>query len=400
MKKTVIILLLVIMASSIGCTNNSVKSKNINTYDEIRDYPYSFCDLSTGNFTVQKGNNGYYFSINNFLYFADEDNMIAIPLCNKNNCLHDKETDYSKLSQCNAYLLDNLINTDFYFLNNKLYILKDESYYEGNKLVVINSIYEAQSNGTELKKIFSVNKQILRWIIHRGIIYYATDSDGKVEGFDLSDKNTKVYFDLDAVELYMPQLSNFFAYANNIYYCVSGFKNEKQFNDMLNGENISPFEYIYVYTASGESNYILNSDISEDGIVYQGFKDNCMVYTDADYDKKIKYLYFLDQNGKRTKLDFKFENIYDLYYSDDVFTYIKTGKTIDDLEKNIFKIYDKNEKLLAAVDFPDGFANEFFIGDDRYIFYLEDKETGVKLHYIDKDNLLKGKAEINTIYSS
>ena len=95
-----------------------------------------------------------------------------------------------------------------------------------------------------------------------------------------------------------------------------------------------------------------------------------------------------------------FENIYDLYYSDDVFTYIKTGKTIDDLEKNIFKIYDKNEKLLAAVDFPDGFANEFFIGDDRYIFYLEDKETGVKLHYIDKDNLLKGKAEINTIYSS
>ena len=76
MKKTVIILLLVIMASSIGCTNNSIKSKNINTYDEIRDYPYSFCDLSTGNFTVQKGNNGYYFSINNFLYLISFVHMI------------------------------------------------------------------------------------------------------------------------------------------------------------------------------------------------------------------------------------------------------------------------------------------------------------------------------------
>lgn len=397
MKKLLIILLLAIMASSIGCTNNNLEN-NIN--DENQDYPYSFSGLSTGAFTVQKGNNGYYFAINNFLYFADESNMTAIPLCNKNDCLHDKETDESKLTECNAYLFDNLINTDFYFINNKLYMLKDESYFEGDKLIVVNSIYEAKPDGTKLKKILSMNKQIIRWIIHRGIIYYTTDFDAKVEGFNLSDKSTKVYFDLDAIELYMPQLSNFFAYENKMYYCVSGYKNEKEFNDMLNGENISPFEYIYIYSNTGEFNYLLTSDISRDGIVYQGFKDNYLIYTDADYDKKIKYLYSLDQNGKKTKLNFNFENIYDLYYADDDFTYIKTGKTIDDMEKNIFNIYDEDGSLITTVDFPDGFSNEFFIGDNKNLFYLEDKEMGIKLYYIDKEELKKGNANLKMLYSS
>ena len=399
MKKIVMILLLAIMASSVGCANN-IEYKKSNTYEEGQDYPYSFSGSSTGIIKVQKGNNGYYFSINNFLYFADNSNMVAVPLCNKSNCLHDKETNQAKISECNAYLFNNLINTDFFYIDNKLYILKDESYYEQEQFIAVNSVYEAKSDGTSYKKLFSINKQIQRWIMHRGVIYYTTDVDGKVEGFNLSNKSTKTYFDLDEIEMYMPQMSNFFAYANNIYFCISGYKNEKEFNAMLNGENISPLEYIYVYTTDGESNYLLTSSIDRDGIVYQGFQNDCMIYTDADYDKKIKYLYSVNQNGEGSKLDVKIENIYDLYYMDNYFTYVKSGETIEDLEKNIFNVYDENRIFLTSLDLPDGFANEFFVGDDKYLFYLEDKADSINLYFIDKDELKKGNVVMSIIYNS
>lgn len=398
MKKVVMILLLAIMASSIGCSNNNIEIENINTYVENSDYQYSFCDLTTGEFTVQKGADGYYFSMNNFLYYADESNMTAVPVCNKNDCLHDKEPDELKKADCNAFLLDTLLNSNFYFANNKIYTLKDESYYQNKKLIIVNSIYEAQPDGTQRKRILKINKQILRWIIHRGVIYYVTDADNNIESFNLADNSNKVYLDLDSIGLYEPQLNNLFAYANNIYLCVSGYQNKEEFNQMINGDDIAPYENIYVYNTDGEQNYALKSDFSRNGLIYQGFIDDCMLYTDGDYDKKIKNLYSLDQNGKKTKIDYKFDNIYDFYYADNTFTYIKKGETIDDLEKNIFNVYDKNGNLITTIDFPDGFANEFFIGDDKYIFYLEDRETGIKLHYIDKENLKEGKVEINTIF--
>lgn len=393
-----ILLLLALLAGSFGC-NNGTKYITSNTFVENQDYQYSFSGSSTGNITVQKGNNGYYFSLNNFLYFVDEKTLNATPLCNKVNCLHDKETDQSKLAECNAYLSDNLLNTDYYFINKKLYKLIDESYFEGNKLIVINSIYEAQSDGTQSKKIFSINKQIKRWIMHRGMIYYTTDANSNVESYSLESQNTKVCFNLDNLGLYNPELSNMIAYENNMYYCVSGYKDEKEFNDMLDGADISPFEYIFIYTPDGEEEYTLSSKLSRNGIVFQGFLDDNMLYTDADYDEKVKNLYLFDKNGKSIKLNYKFKNIYDLYYEDDSFVYIRSAKTIDDIERNEYDVYDKKGNYITSIDFPDGFSNEFFMGDNKYLFYLENSEQGTNLFCIDKGNLKNGYAELKIIYS-
>lgn len=398
MKKISILLLLALLASSVGC-NKVTEYTTENSYVENQDYQYSFSDLSTGNITVQKGNNGYYFSMNNFLYFFDEGTLKVAPLCNKANCLHDKETDQSRMAECNAYLFDNLLNTDFCFIGNKLYKLIDESYFEGNKLVVINSIYEEQPDGTHSKKIFSINRQIKRWIMHRGMIYYTTDTNNNVECYSLADKNTKVCFNLDTIELYNPELSNMIAYGNNMYYCVSGYKDEKEFNDMQNGADISPLECIFICTLDGEEKYTLYSNLSRNGIVFQGFSDGNMLYTDADYDKRIKNLYLLNQNGISTKLNYTFKNIFDFYYADDTFIYIRSGNTIDDIKRNEYDVYDKSENLITSIDFPDGFSNKFFIGDNKYLFYLQDSEEGVNLFCIDKENLKNGHAELKSIYS-
>lgn len=86
--------------------------------------------------------------------------------------------------------------------------------------------------------------------------------------------------------------------------------------------------------------------------------------------KKLKNLYLFDKNGKSIKLNYKFKNIYDLYYEDDSFIYIRSAKTIDDIERNEYDVYDKKGNYITSIDFPDGFSNEFFMGDNKYLFYL------------------------------
>ncbi len=37
-----------------------------------------------------------------YLYYVDKETMEYTPLCNKPNCLHQKETDPMKVTNCNA----------------------------------------------------------------------------------------------------------------------------------------------------------------------------------------------------------------------------------------------------------------------------------------------------------
>lgn len=399
MKKIAILLLLVILASSVGCTKDS-KPAATNTGTGNKDYQYSFCNIPTGDIPVQKGDGGYYFNWNSYLYFIDENTLKIAPLCNKANCLHDKERDdYSDVDECNAYLLDSLGNTDYFYIDDKLYTLKDESYFEGKKLIVINSIYESNPDRTESKKIFTIRDEIVYWIMHRGMIYYITDPESDVKKYSLSDKKTEVCFDLADTKLYNAEINRFYAYNDNLYYFVSGYKDEQEFKSMISGSDNSPFEYIYVCAPDGKQKYRVESELSRDGIVFQGFSDGKILYTDADYDKGIKYLYSMDQNGKSTKLDFKFKNIFDSYCEDDEFSYVRIGKTIDDIEKNIYEVYDKKGKFITSIDFPDGYPNLFMLGDNKYLFYLEDTEKAVNLYCLDKEKLKNGDVDLHKIYS-
>lgn len=44
-------------------------------------------------------------------------------LCNKPNCLHDKETDTNKVSECNAYSLFSVKTTEINYMNGAIYYI-------------------------------------------------------------------------------------------------------------------------------------------------------------------------------------------------------------------------------------------------------------------------------------
>ncbi|MCH5300494.1 MAG: hypothetical protein J1E56_04170 [Ruminococcus sp.] len=405
MKKILLILLTAFLAVSCGCSQKEVTEIDYSdTYVENQDFQYNFCDKDTSRFIIQKCDDGYYFKFDSFLYFVDEKNMSVNPLCNKSDCLHDKETTVIKQTECTAYLSESILNSDFFYYNDHIYSFNDESYVEeeSNEWIILNSIYKTDADGTNKEKVFTIDKEIKTWFIHRNIIYYTCAENNLVIGYDLSSNKAETVLDLDSFGLFNTTLDNMLAYGNNLYFGISGFESEEEFNKMVAGEDISPYEFYYVLNIIDNTSYEISSSLSGSIIVFEGFENDCFLYSEADYDNKNspKTLYSVKNKAVKTQLDFKYENLFERYYSDNRFIYVKKAETIDDLENNIFEVYDKNNKQVAKIDFPDGFANNFYLGDNNYLFYFEGTNKGERLYYLSKENLAKGDTNLNLLFES
>lgn len=140
------------------------------TYIEGQDYQY----MQTGGFvnaaTIQKGENGvYYAAAGNYIYYMDETSGTLLPLCNKADCLHDKETDSEKISSCNAY-------------NRNPQLILCLNYYDGNLYYLENcfaglypcALYRISADGSQKELVYQWEEGVFidKWMIHRGVLYY------------------------------------------------------------------------------------------------------------------------------------------------------------------------------------------------------------------------------------
>ena len=77
-----------------GCANKAMPD----TYVENYDYQYRQWSDSIAFPKVQQGSdNIVYIYKNGFIYYMEEGNDVLVPLCNKVDCLHDRETDQQKI---------------------------------------------------------------------------------------------------------------------------------------------------------------------------------------------------------------------------------------------------------------------------------------------------------------
>ena len=75
------------------------------TYVEGSDYQYMQLESRRFFMMQSQGSKAFYLLHGNYIYFIDEGSDMILPLCNKADCLHDKETDPEKYSYCNACIL-------------------------------------------------------------------------------------------------------------------------------------------------------------------------------------------------------------------------------------------------------------------------------------------------------
>ena len=172
----------VLLAIGTGCSQEAnaqeqEKPRDFGTeYNFRTDFQYSYECTANYDVPVQSDGTGQYISRSGFVYYYNPEKKIMTPLCNKPNCLHDQETDWLRLQDCNACALANLRNAI--------------QYYDGAVYSIVDYAGAFSSAGAKASLCRITcdggKKDILcpldygsgewPWVIHRGYLYYCSKS--------------------------------------------------------------------------------------------------------------------------------------------------------------------------------------------------------------------------------
>ena len=161
-------LILVLTACSSKETAEQTEERNPET-----DFQTEYCALVQNAHPMVEVEDGYYMLVGSFLYYVDKETMEYTPVCNKPNCLHQKEMDSMKVGKCNAFVQnDTYICLNYY--KGYLYVASIEVVWNdehAEQKCVMNRI---PLDGGERKVVHQFENPVEMAIVHRGYIYYSS----------------------------------------------------------------------------------------------------------------------------------------------------------------------------------------------------------------------------------
>lgn len=211
-----------------------------NNYVKGSDFQYMQMDSAGSNTDIQQGEDGYYLRHGDYIYYLDELSGEILPLCNRVDCLHDKETEQSRKEDCNAYVEIKSGNSKgIGYCNGYVYCLDGTIWFDHGET---QTLYRISADGSKKEKIYqwADDRRIPCWIIHRDVFYYVeqkfTEKDGE-EGTELIEIDTMYAMDLtkavprpEAVytvsseEVIQPVIAHVKCFGNYLYFLLNGDK--------------------------------------------------------------------------------------------------------------------------------------------------------------------------------
>lgn len=152
----------------------SVELKKNSSFDLEKDWNWSYQTAHTVS-AFARGPKGYYVRLGDFVYYCDFETQTLIALCNRPDCLHNKETDSKKRSECTAYVAYGSVNDGLQYYDGKLYANASSVYFDKD----INADYREKEYLLELAPDGSSREQVdyhienaYSFAFHRGSLYY------------------------------------------------------------------------------------------------------------------------------------------------------------------------------------------------------------------------------------
>ncbi len=394
MKKSILLTVLGVVGFILSACNNT----NISSEKQV-DTEYYDCEVG---FTGILGNkiydspDGYYFLMNNYLMFADENLDQPVFVCNKAECLHNKETSENKVN-CDAFFGG--ANSVRYY-NDKVYVL---AYSLPNPDKYQTSVYELDIDGSNRKVICSSKNYMNTMIIHQGKAYlyeekYSDDSANMNESsiasivkFDLENPNdTEIIF--ETTEYPEAGINFMKCYQENLYFKVFGDSFDSFICKIdLNSGNMQKYEYDF-FKMGKEALFCGNN-------IFNNTEDMTWEneYFECDMNGNIK--------RKLTKEEFPIlEKNVTFYFADDKYLYfqdIDYGGNMVPMEKRKIHVYTYDGEFVGEIAYGKqniAYLTEFYSGNDKYLFFYVRDEKMNTCYYVEKDKLKNGTG-LNLLYS-
>lgn len=157
-KITMSFIFILILSSCVSTTIEDLGEGYIAGKD---DQPH-FSSETTG--SLVESETHFYFHQGDYIYAISKVNMEATPLCNKPDCLHNKETDYSRLEYCNAYVGISFAGMEYH--EDSLYI----DYWDIKSTPTQYALHKVNIDGSGHTEILR-SGLVSDFLIHRGILY-------------------------------------------------------------------------------------------------------------------------------------------------------------------------------------------------------------------------------------
>ncbi len=400
---TLMAFILVTIIGVVGCGKTNLDE----SYVEGSDYQYMF----EGSFIFYKGtargSQGYFFAVGHYLYYLDDDTQKLVPLCNKADCLHNKETDESRYIDCNAHINNRLSGPEvgIAYCNGYLYYI--EKAFDWHR-----ELYRIKEDGSEKQLIYSWDDQTIEeWGIHRDVLYFVEhtyetvkDEQNKSETIEhyavkklaltgMGSKQPETIFESEAGHT-VYSLSKVKAYGNHVYFTLHGASVSDL--DVITDENVFDYVYLNQITYNVKTGECKTLEVPENKkgvniqpVTFWNGKIILQLYDDnQELDGKTNS-YIADLDGSNVELFQKDIIQGERYISDGKYLYISDSifVFVGNAEKASYRVYDKDMNLVDTLGMPFSVDQEIGMEEGAYVFWENEDSTGVDLTFFDKSTL-------------
>lgn len=361
-------------------------------FDYETEFQYMY---NSGDWNVQsvtRGNEGYYIRLTDVLFYADESLEMAIPLCSRPECLHQKEPTLRERRLCDAYLGTATESEAIQYYDGKIYTVSDWDFNNGKPYSDrADRVYSISSDGLVREEQDVQLGLRSSPILHRGYYYYfyflnQEQEDGNVKRSiclarkEISGGEEELIYSTAEFDSY----SSLLAYRDYVYFVY------------WNGDSCYTLVY---HIADGEISFL---DPGQGTRPVFAFEDDHLLVTYLGLEEESQPIWITDLDG---------ENAVELtgiqvepgwtVGSDGQYLYMENGTTWGAIlrqEPRVIRYYDRETlEYIGEVDLGlnVGSASIAF-GDENYLFYRNCPEGNtdiVQLMYIRKDEMAAGNAE-------
>ncbi len=371
MKKILIILCILILFLT-ACVSDQTTVEN-EEFNPETDFQSQYCDLTVEEHPIVETEDGYYMLIGYYLYYVDKETMEYTPLCNKPNCLHQKETDQTKVISCNAMVqTGNLFYLCLNYYEGHLYTAAIETVVDENGLPEKKYVMEKfPLDGGSREIIHEFEKPVEMAIVHRGYIYYSS---------------AYAFLGSEAAGVYRVPVDG--GEEELIYTAES---NKNQISHLRIIGNALVFTEYYDDGASDLYKY----DLSKKKVEKVFLGENLSVLCASTARGRI---YYRVSNGEEiktisTKLDGsdKKNEEFVAYHQDEDYYYVTNQ------EDYTQKVYDWETKEEVAEFSQLSGMGSFFAGGERLFWYCLNDKGGITLSYINQEDIPKGDKAVKVL---